>query len=146
MTRIRGVWCVKVLSLQKCRELLGYNSTLSDSSLELLRDQLYAFADIATTELIEQGRNGCAENSFGNGLQLVANPEALAVPSEAEDFEEFLRLLPAEEHEESEERAAVLEYDGGLMRNQAERVVMIEHWRKRKQGDASNASSYSETN
>lgn len=135
-----------MLSLQKCRELVGCNSTLSDSSLELLRDQLYAFADIATTEFIEQRRSSCFENSFGKGLQLVANPEALAVPSETEDFEEFLRLLPAEEHEESEERAAVLEYDGGLIRNQAERVVMIEHWQKRRQGDASNVSNYPETN
>ena len=140
------VWCVQVLSLQKCRELLSSNSVLSDSSLELLRDQLYAFADIATTELIEQRRNGRYENSLGRRLQLVAVPQALAITDEAVDFEEFLNPLSLDEREESEERAAVMEYDGGLPRKQAERVVMIEHWRKRKQGEVSNAGYYIEAN
>lgn len=66
--------------------------------------------------------------------------------SEAKDFEEFLRPLSTEEREELEERAAVLEYDGGLMRNQAEQVVMIEHCQKRRQGDASNVSNDAKTN
>ncbi len=119
---------------------------MSDSSLELLRDQLYRFADIATTELIEQRRNGRYENSLGRRLQLVAVPQALAITDEAVDFEEFLNPLSLDEREESEERAAVMEYDGGLPRKQAERVVMIEHWRKRKQGEVSNAGYYIEAN
>jgi hypothetical protein len=127
-----------MVSLQMCRELLGNDSTLSDTSLELLRDQLYALADIATTELIEQRRNGCFENPFGRGFQLLVCLKASAATKEVEEFEEFLRPLSIDEREELEERAAVLEFDGEIERNQAEKVVMMEHWRSRKQGRSNN--------
>lgn len=135
-----------MLSLQKCRELLGGNSTLSDSSLELLRDQLYALADIATTELLEQRRNYCFENSFVEWPQLIDTNEGLSITNVAEDFEEFLKPLSLDEREEAQERAAVMEYDGELPRYQSERIVMMEHWRKRKQGDANDVSYNLETN
>ena len=37
-----------MISLSKCRQLLGNTCALSDPELELLRDQFYALADIAT--------------------------------------------------------------------------------------------------
>lgn len=99
-----------MISLQECRKLLGGNSTLSDTALELLRDQLYALADITTSEFIEQRRENGSEN-----------------PAEA------LNQLPIDERDEVEERAAILEIDAGMPRPQAERVAFIEHWRKRNQ-------------
>lgn len=41
-----------MLTLKKCRELLGRNCTLSDSKLELLRDQMHGFADIIYNLLV----------------------------------------------------------------------------------------------
>jgi hypothetical protein len=120
-----------MFSLQKCRELLGNDSTLSNEALELLRDQLYALADIATTEFIEVRR----KSRFENPGECRPNQPAIAAASvkveEAREFEEFVSPFPVDEREELEERAAVLEFDAGMARYQAERVVMIEHWRNR---------------
>ncbi|MGE0887453.1 MAG: hypothetical protein AB7P14_28350 [Blastocatellales bacterium] len=111
-----------------------------------MRDQLYALADIATTEFIQQRHKSCFEISFQEWPPLIDANEDLSITDEAEDFEKFLKPLSIDERLEAEERAAVMEYDGGLMRNQAEKVVMIEYWRKRKQGDANNGSNHLETN
>ena len=43
-----------MLTLNRCRQLLGRNCTLSDSEVESLRDALYAVADIAVTTLVEK--------------------------------------------------------------------------------------------
>ena len=43
-----------MLTLQKCRELLGRNCPLSDPELESLRDQIYGLADIAVTSLLQK--------------------------------------------------------------------------------------------
>jgi hypothetical protein len=36
-----------VLTLKRCREILGKDCTLTDEELEMLRDQLYVIADMA---------------------------------------------------------------------------------------------------
>ena len=43
-----------MLTLKKCRELLGAKCSLSDSEVEILRDQLYALADISMTILFQK--------------------------------------------------------------------------------------------
>ena len=48
-----------VLLLQRCRELLESNSPVTDEELELLRDQLYALADIAITVFLQRRGGPC---------------------------------------------------------------------------------------
>jgi hypothetical protein len=40
-----------MLSVQRCRKLLGVNCSLTDSEIETLRDQLYSLADVAVNAL-----------------------------------------------------------------------------------------------
>lgn len=52
-----------MLSVQRCRMILGKGYSLSDSEIETLRDQLYCLADVALTSLPDQLRaNTIAEN------------------------------------------------------------------------------------
>lgn len=44
----------KRLSLAKCRELMGSGCDLSDTELDKLCDQMYAIADILTTEFVQR--------------------------------------------------------------------------------------------
>lgn len=44
--------CTKRLSLAQCRELIG-NKSITDSELEMMRDQLYALANIAIDEFLK---------------------------------------------------------------------------------------------
>jgi hypothetical protein len=46
--------------------------------------------------------------------------------------EKALALLPASEREEVEERAAILEYEGGLSRSSAEQLAVTEIVQRRK--------------
>lgn len=48
-----------MISLEKCRALLGSQCTLSDEQIELLLDQLYALADVVTTTFIEKHSKKC---------------------------------------------------------------------------------------
>jgi len=90
-----------VLSLRRCREILGSSCPAADSELELLRDQLMAIADIA----LEMGRE-----KLGTGT--------------ASTFHETLELIPREQQEEIVERAAIMEFDGGLRRGEAEEAAL----------------------
>jgi hypothetical protein len=47
-----------MLSLEKCREILGPECKLSDAELEALRDQLYQLAEVAIEVYQEQLRAG----------------------------------------------------------------------------------------
>lgn len=90
-----------MLSLERCRQLLG--DERADDDLERLRDSLYALADVVVAGFHE------------------TRPSAPTNP-----FRRALRLVPDEDHEALEERAAICEYDGGLGRDDAERAALSE--------------------
>ena len=87
-----------MLSVEKCRKILGSNCDLSDSELESLRGQLYGLADI----------------SIG-----LFRTKKLSLP----ELEARLSTLSDEERDEWEERAAILEYEAGLDRAEAETLA-----------------------
>lgn len=107
-----------MLSLARCRSLLGPGVDISDEELSLIVTQLYAVAEVALD-------------------QALAAPAAAAkaAPSRAHPFEATLRLVSEAEREALEERAAIQEYDGGLSRRDAERATLAAHAKaKRKDG------------
>jgi hypothetical protein len=87
-----------MLSLQKCRSLLGPNCELTDSQIDQLRQELYALAHIA----------------------LDAHRESTQPANENSPLEH----LPRENREQAEERAAIFEFDAGLPREAAERKAI----------------------
>jgi hypothetical protein len=91
-------------SLERCRQILGGTADcLSDDQILTLRDQLAAFAAVAVDLF------GAAQRSPkpSNGLLLAA-----------------LGALDPNERADVEERAAILEFEGKLSRDQAERLAL----------------------
>ena len=89
------------LSTEACRSLIGAAAeTLSDGQVNAIRDQLYAVARVV-----------------------------LGARARSRPFELALATLSPEERADSEERAAILECDGKLPRDQAERLA-VSNYRK----------------
>ncbi len=114
-----------MLSLQRVRKLLGNQANLSDSNVELLREQLYVIADV----VCENARTkGPTKQTAATESALVA---ANSVGRSHEMFETLVSTFLPTEREEVEERAAILEYDGGLSRADAERMALAEFCRRK---------------
>jgi hypothetical protein len=85
-----------VLSVGKIRELLGESArTAEDCEVEALRAQLYELAQ----HIVDAAPRGAARD-------------------------ESWRLTPPDRLAEVHERAAIMEFDGGLSRDEAERRAM----------------------
>ena len=94
-----------MLSLPKCRELLANDAdNLTDNELEALRSALYGLASVAIGAY---------------SARKIATPD------------QCLALLPPEEREHAEERAAILEFDCGLSRTVAEQLAVKEVFERR---------------
>lgn len=89
-----------MLSLQTCRELLGHDSNITDGQIEQLRSQMYALASVGISA--HRRMTAGPAGPFKSALSALA-PSALA---------------------EAEERAAIADFDGGLSRDQAERLAL----------------------
>ena len=85
-----------MFSIQRCREILGTDAPKSDAEIEKVRDQLYAIADVW----------------LARGAEVPPTPAAALFASLSED-----------DRFEVEERAALMEFDGRLLRDHAERVA-----------------------
>lgn len=90
-----------VLPVEKMRELLGESaSTLDERELEGLREQMYRLAE----HIVSAARAGGARQwSMRAGARNPISPDALA---------------------DLNERAAIMEFDGGLCRDDAERRAL----------------------
>lgn len=119
-----------MLSLQRCRELVDPNCTLSDATLELIRDHLYAIADIATAQFLETQQHSPAVLP-GSAAQLN---ETLKDSGMSYQFSEISGSLHPEDLFNIEERAAILEFDAGMNRSQAEHVALEEYRRAHRVG------------
>ena len=103
-----------MLTLQRCREIVGADCVRSDADLERIRDHLRALAEVAVEAFPlnphtapprdpPPDRKLRDPDEFGAALQLVAEDERYAVT----------------------ERAAIMEHDGGLDRAHAERRAIL---------------------
>ena len=91
------------LSVQRCRDILGTAVGESDLAIEQLRDQFYAIA----RSWIDSGAKDFRSSSA------------------------VLASLSEEDRAEVEERAAVMELDGGLTRSEAEHAAVAAFIRQR---------------
>ena len=96
-----------VLSIQRCRTILGAGANKSDAEIEQLRDQFYTIARVW----------------IDGGAKMMRSP-----------FMEFLASLPTHDRCEIEERAAVMEFAGGLSRPAAERTAIAAFMRHPEKG------------
>lgn len=85
--------------LSRCRKLVGSDSSLTDTELQQLRDQLY---ELATVML--------------QAYDSVARPAILGIAK-----------LSESERIEVEERAAIFEFEANLTREQADRLALNNH-------------------
>jgi len=92
-----------MLSVARCRTLLPTEAKdWSDAQVEALRDQLYVLAGAL---LDDAGRTEVAASSMKTALPLV----------------------PSDHRPALEERAAILEFDAGLSRDDAERAALTSY-------------------
>ncbi len=97
-----------MLSIKRCREVLGNKVALEDDEIQQLRDQLYSLAN-AILDISPRTSSGPETN-----LDAVSH------------------LMTEEEAEEVSERAAVREFDGHMPREEAERAAVVDVIRKRR--------------
>ena len=98
-----------MLSLAECRRQLG-GLEISDDELRRVRDELEALAEVAISRVLSSRARRSAH--------LAA-----------------VELLCEDERAEFEERAAIMEFDGGLSRTNAERSALAGRVRRVRPGD-----------
>jgi hypothetical protein len=98
-----------MLSTARCREVLGDECLLSDADLARLRDDLSAMARFAVAALTSR------EPVIRRARRLIASEPG---------FEDVLNEVSEDVRMDAIERAAIIEFDGGLPRPQAERTAL----------------------
>ena len=91
---------------------MGHNCLLEDSAIELLRDQLYGLADISISLFRKQKPRNRAWSLLPQ-IQIADR-------------------LTDTEHEKWEERAAIIEFDAGLPRSEAEAIAFNDFARSKR--------------
>lgn len=102
-----------MFNVQECRRFLENQSELTDAQIESLRDDIQ---DLATV----------MEDMY------LASKESPEVGSDSRGFHERLGHLPEDKKEAALERAAIMEFEGGLERDPAERAALARQIRKGK--------------
>lgn len=97
-----------MLSVERCREVLGPGCGLSDAELARLRDELYALSTVA----VEVARDGARAS------------QRLEVRRRVAGLDDVLVKLPEAERADVIERASIIEFDGGRPRDEAERLAV----------------------
>ena len=60
-----------MLSIARCREILGTECLLSDDEVKVLRDQLYAVAEIVLDEFHHRNLDGASDDPALDGTREV---------------------------------------------------------------------------
>src|ERR1051326_9524697 len=89
----------RMISLERCRKILGPNNPVSDENLAALREQLYSFAELA--------------------LDIRDRTSDLPVASAFEQI-----ASSREDPNVLRERAAIIEFDGNVSRDEAEPMAV----------------------
>lgn len=104
-----------MLSLERCRSLIGPNGDLSDATLKQLRDDLYVLANAALESFRHRERGE-------QRTTVPTQPSSLA----ASPFPMVISLVPDADRHPLEERAAIFEFEAGQNRHDADREALLE--------------------
>lgn len=89
----------RMISLERCRKILGPNNPVSDENLAALREQLYSFAELAL-DIRDRSSDSPVASAFDQIASSHEDPDVLR------------------------ERAAIIEFDGNISRDEAERMAV----------------------
>ena len=117
-----------MLSLRRCREILGDNCPLSDSEIEMLREQLYTLAQVVL-EFPRGHGPGADHRKWDSKIQ--SRKHAVTKNSSQADFSAVLAKMQSEERYAIEERAAIMEFEDGQCRAVAEKSALLAWVRER---------------
>jgi hypothetical protein len=114
-----------MLSIEKCKKLIPADPKLDNQQLEALRHAFYEIAHVIVGRF-EHKRS-------------LSHCGTVEPKQEHASFEEIVSALPKEEREIVEERAAIMQFDGGCDREIAERYALRDYWNG-KLGDGKNGN------
>lgn len=120
-----------MLSLAKCREILGDDCPHSDAEMEMLRNQLYAVAGAVVEACSDKRHKKKSQDMHAAAGETMKTVGAGPEPPKQTAFADTLALLPEADRYEIEERAGIIESDSGLDREAAERAALSLYWRAR---------------
>jgi len=104
-----------MISLERCREILG-DQSLPDGQVVSIREAIYGIAYCAFDEFASNAQRAGNEKCQNNGIQF-----------QRFQFDKALSLVPGAVCEDIEERAAIMEYEGEIGRDEAERSAFQEY-------------------
>ena len=116
-----------MLSAGDGRNILGPNCTLTADELDSLLHSMYKLADVVISEFLRatEHRQESAAPAESARLQYQTQGQE---PDESQLlFWDALRILPSAKQERLRERAAVIEFEGGAERQDAERIALLDH-------------------
>lgn len=107
-----------MLSIKRCRELIGANEEIADQEIERLRDQLYGLAAVVTDKLLAESdtrqKNNHVAAQRGHSYEYII----------------ALNMLTEDEQDDVDERAAIIEFEGNADRDTAERQAILAAFRR----------------
>ncbi len=116
-----------MLSAADCRNTLGRDCKLTADELDSLLPTMYKLARSVVDEFlrIREPRQGSAEPAEAVSQEHQAPSQE---PDESQLlFPDALQILPADQQERLRERAAIVEFEGGADRSDAERIALLDH-------------------
>lgn len=125
-----------MLSLDQCRRCLPENCTIPDSELELLRDQLYGLANVSVSAFVEHQCGNAVQTAPEAEVPALRGGDSVEYVQQAASFEQTVARLPEDDRCAVEERAAILEFDEGLPRAEAERAAFCDYWRQKRKSQS----------
>ena len=101
-----------MITVSQCRRILGKKYRCDDAGLEKILEEMYLLANTLLDVFLESpGRPGIGS------------------------FESILQMLPVSARDAFEERAAILEFDAGLSRHDAERSAIAAYFGSQADGE-----------
>lgn len=117
-----------MLSIQRCRRILGDHAPSTDGEIEKLRDELSALAEIVTDRVASSSSAGSLTDA---PAQPVGPNQETETPDDGPGYHDTVRLVDDADRAEIEERAAIMEYDANRPRAEAERFAVIDFCERR---------------
>lgn len=103
-----------MLTIKDCKKLMHADSPLDDHEIESLRDSLYGLAHVFV--------EGFTRSSS------LSDSDSKLLQQERASFQEIVSKLSEDERHLVEERAAIMQVDGGCERRTAEWYALRDFW------------------